>query len=154
MRLQKGLKLLLVIGLLVVLFLVNQIKSGMGLKSKAIVLFSKYRALLPYMVAQSKHESANYTSKVYLTDNNMFGIKWINSPSQKATKGLLSPEGNHYAHFASDTDSLVDLLRIFEVKKFPVSVESADQYAKELQSRGYFTDGLANYTNGLKRFLS
>jgi flagellum-specific peptidoglycan hydrolase FlgJ len=125
----------------------------MGIKARAIVLLSKYRALLPYIVAQAKHETNDFNSKVYLTDNNMFGIKWINSPSQKATKGLFSPEGNNYAHFANDTDSLADLLRIFEVKKMPLSVVDANEYAMRLQERGYFTDGLENYQRALNKWL-
>lgn len=153
MRLQKVLSVLLMIGLLIILLLAGQLKAGMGLKSKAFIWLSKYRALLPYIVAQAKHETGNFTSVLYLEDNNMFGMKNGSILSEWELPGRLSPDGGRYAKYASDLDSVKDLLQWFEWKKFPVSVAGVDQYASELKSRGYFGDTLANYTSGLKRFL-
>jgi flagellum-specific peptidoglycan hydrolase FlgJ len=154
MRLRKVLKLSLVIGLLIILFLTSQLKAGMGLKSKGLIWLSKYRALLPYIEAQAKHETGNFTSAVYRNNNNMFGMKNGSIMSAWEMVGTVAPDGGTYAKYACDLDSVKDLLQWFEWKKFPVSVASVEQYASELKSRGYYGDSLANYTNGLKRFLS
>lgn len=121
---------------------------------RGIILFSKYRALMPYILAQAKLETANFTSNVYLTDHNYFGIKYINGRrDQVATQGLKSSEGDHYAHFLTDSASVVDLLKIFEAKKFPVSVSSAAEYATELKNRNYFGGPLESYISILNKFL-
>lgn len=105
---------------------------------------------MPYVVAHAKLETADFTSKVYLTDNNMFGMKWTEGRrDQRATQGLLSPEGNHYAHYQNDLESLRDLLTWFEYKNFPVSVSGVEQYGYELNQRNYFTSGLQSYISNL-----
>lgn len=113
----------------------------MGLGNKVVVLVSKYRNLLPYVVAQAKLESANFTSKVYKADNNMFGMKFVGR--EGTTRGLQAPEfdnGNptYYAHYVNDAASLRDLLVWFELKKFPVQVAGTKEYSEELRKRGYF----------------
>ena len=154
MQLRKVFKRSLVVGLLIILLVMVNAKA-MGLKNRAIILLSKYRLLLPYIVAQAKHETGNFKSEVYLTDHNMFGMKFINGArGQVATSGLPSPEGDHYAHYASDTDSLNDLLLWFDYEKFPTSVTDAGQYATELKNRNYFTAGLSSYVKALLGWLS
>lgn len=149
---QKLFRWFLILGLLG-LVLIIAIKDK--LKFRMLILFSKYRNLLPFIIAQAKHETANFTSKVYAVDRNAFGIKFINSANQKnAVKGLLSPEGNNYARFNSETDSLIDLFRIFEIKKFPVNVGSASEYAAALKERGYFTGDLVVYQKALEKWVS
>lgn len=122
----------------------------MGIRNKFAIWRSKYRALLPYIVAQAKLESANFTSRVYMTDNNMFGMKVGSS----GTPGLKSPEGDFYEHYKNDGDSLQDLLGWLDKKNFPVRVSSSDEYAIELRKRGYFTATLQLYQDGLKRYLA
>ena len=122
----------------------------MGMRNKVIVLISKYRALLSYIVAHAKLESANFTSNVYKTDNNMFGMKVGSS----GKPGLMSPEGDHYRHYENDAESLRGLLEWFDYKKFPLAVASSDQYAQELKDRGYFTSGLTSYQQNLKYWLT
>ena len=127
----------------------------MGLVSKFFVLLSRYRSLLPYITAQAKLETGGFTSGVYSTDNNMFGMKWTQGRrGQVATKGLISPEGNYYAHYSSDVASLRDLLLWMDYAGFPVSVANSDQYAIELKNRGYFTAGLSLYQSNLKVWLN
>lgn len=146
--LRKVFELLLIVGLLIILLRVRRIEYFM------LLLFTKYRALFPYIYAHAQLESANFTSRVYQIDRNAFGIKFINSARQvNAVRGLMSPEGDNYARFNSELDSLRDLMRIFEVKKMPISVSSADEYGKALKDRGYFTSGLDSYVKNLKFWL-
>lgn len=122
----------------------------MNYQSKFRIWTSKYRALLPYIVAQAKLESGNFTSNVYRTDNNMFGMKVGSS----GTPGLKSPEGDHYEHYPHDAASLMDFLSWLEKKNFPLTVSSSDEYAIELRNRGYFTASLSLYQDGLKKWLA
>lgn len=159
MRFSRVVRLLLVFGLLVVLLMVaivtGKIRVAGGMVIRPIVLFSKYFRLMPYVLAQAKLETNNFKSRVYLTDHNYFGMKWTEGRrGQVATRGLLSPEGNHYARYATDSASVLDLLKWFEARKFPVSVNDAGEYARELKARGYFTSDLAGYERNLKFWLN
>lgn len=122
----------------------------MGLQSRFKIWASKHRALLPYIVAQAKLETNNFRSNVYMTDNNMFGMKVGSS----GTPGLMSPEGDRYEHYEHDTASLMDMLGWLERKNFPLSVSSADEYAIEMQKREFFTAGLSSYQENLKKWLA
>lgn len=152
MSLRKVWKLLPWIGLSGLLILIILIKNRMPKTViRAVALFSKYRELMPYMVAQAKLETANFTSRVYRENHNMFGMKWTDGRrGQNAKKGLLSPEGNYYAHYATDSASVFDLILWFEYKGFPVSVKDATEYARELKERNYFGADLEVYVRNLK----
>lgn len=155
MLFQKVLKPLSILGLVLVLLLMGKLKiAGMTMISRSVILLSKYRALMPYIVAQAKHESNNFRSNVYLKNHNMFGMKFIDGRrGQIATKGLLSPEGDHYAHFANDSAGIIDLLKLFDAKKFPLSVKDGSEYSSELKKRGYYGASLESYTSRLNYWL-
>ena len=125
----------------------------MGLKTKFVVLLSKYRALLPCIVAQAKHETGNFTSNVYLKDNNMFGMKLPEKRPTVATQGMKSPEGNYYAHYTSDAESLRDLFLWMDYVSFPVTVSGPDEYASRLKDKSYYGASLASYQSALKNWL-
>lgn len=110
---------------------------------------------MPYVYAQARHESNDFKSRVYLDNHNYFGMKWIDGRrGQVAKKGLLSPDGNFYAHYETDSSSILDLLKWFDYKNFPVSVKDANQYASELKNRNYYGDSVANYERALKFWIN
>lgn len=157
MRVQKPYKFLLIAGLLLALSALRT-KAGMGIMAKTFILLSRYRALLPYMVAQAKHETANFTSAVYRTENNMFGMKNGSVISPGESVGRVSPEGNTYAHYETDFNSLEDLVRWFDLKGMPLNVDDAEGYAKAVTDRGYLGYNpsplaVINYAKGIKRWL-
>lgn len=155
MRLVKVLKYVWIVGLLIVLLVTFQIKiPGMSLKSKGIILLSKYRALFPYIVAQAKVETGNFTSNVFLKNKNYFGMKLPKVRPTLAQPGLMSPEGNNYAAYGSESDSVVDLLMWFDYTKFPIAVESVEEYSKELKNRAYYGVAESSYTKNLKYWLT
>lgn len=115
--------------------------------------------LAKLITAQSQFESGNYKSRVFLTDNNAFGYKYV---GQKiASKGLPSPksEGDNYAHYASVKDSAIELSnwvkRRVKEKKFPAlnKITTAEQYSGLLKASGYYTSAESNYTKGLKYYF-
>lgn len=151
MRSAKVLKWLMIIGLIIILSLT---KLGQMAMVRAIILFSKYRLLMPYILAQAKLETDNFTSKVYMADHNYFGMKFIDGRrGQVATQGLKSPEGDYYARYLTDSASVLDLLKWFEYVGFPVAVSSANEYAVELKKRSYFGGALENYIVILNKYL-
>jgi hypothetical protein len=60
------------------------------------------------VVSQSKHETANYTSNIFLHCNNCFGYKWV-SQSYSTGPCLSSPEGDYYAAYNSIIDSAKEI---------------------------------------------
>lgn len=143
------------LGLLVVVLIKTKLMPKVVIR--AVTLFNKYRALFPYIEAQAKHETDNYSSPVYKADHNFFGMAWTNGKrGQVATKGSPFPksEGEYfYAHFSTDASSVVDLLKWFEYKNFPVKVGSAAEYVRELKKHGYFTADETAYLNRINYWL-
>jgi uncharacterized FlgJ-related protein len=121
--------------------------------NRDIIAHSEYSNLTDYVIAQAKHETANFTSKVYQLNNNAFGMKNGSFLIEGESKGTTSPEGNTYAKYVNDTVSFKDMLRWLRWSKMPLKVESVEQYAKELKARKYYGDTVANYTKGLKKWL-
>jgi hypothetical protein len=128
--------------------------------------FNPYSAKL--IVAQARFESANYTSNVFLKNNNTSGIKYIGQPN--ATQGTLSPEGNYYAKFNSIEDAINDkIIRLYNITMSGVTPQQlkdstdADDFARLLKKRRYYGDGvygtpeaekeISNYASGLKARL-
>jgi len=129
-------------------------KANLKSANKAIVLNSEFANYADFVVAQAKHESANFTSNVYKANNNPFGMK---VPSQRkflGTRGTPANDGGYYARYESDSVAFEDLLLWMRARKFPTNLETVEDYAEALKARGYFGDTLYNYTNALKRWLN
>ena len=110
------------------------------------------------IAAQARFESADYTSNVFKTDNNTSGIKYI--AQANATKGLLSPEGNYYAHFDTIQDCINDkIVRLYNIKMGGVTPEQlkdstdATEFANLLKERGYYGSSASEYASGLRAKL-
>lgn len=151
MRFPRGLKLLLISGLLIALVRSLRKKAKFGLLGRAYVLFSAYRKLLPYIIAQAKVETGNFSSNVYQVDNNLFGMKVNSRPFE--TPGLMSPEGNRYAHYTSDLYSIVDFVAWLGQTRFPTQVSGVEQYAIEMKQRGYYGPSAFLYQQNLELWL-
>lgn len=99
------------------------------------------------IVAQSKHESGNYTSPVFASCNNSFGY---------TTTGSNSCDGHgDYKLYNSIEDSTHDvtgwIYRRLNEGNFPALATITDptQYATLLHDNGYYTDSIYNYAKGL-----
>lgn len=114
------------------------------------------KSLALLIVAQSKHESGNYTSNVFKTCNNLFGYKWVGQKG--ASQGIKSTEGDFYARYASVEDSVRELTnwikRRLKEKKFPAldTITNAVQYATALKACGYYGDSPSHYVAGLNHY--
>lgn len=109
---------------------------------------------MPYIVAQAKLESGNFTSRVFKLNNNYFGMKMPKvRPTTASSPGLLSPEGNNYAYYNSESDSVADLLLWMDYTKFPTRVANAMDYTRELKSRKYFGASEIVYAKNIEYWL-
>jgi flagellum-specific peptidoglycan hydrolase FlgJ len=109
------------------------------------------------LVDQARHESEDFTSHVFLANNNAFGLK---VPSVRKSPYILkagtaapSNEGSTpYAAYASLQDCVMDLLNWLEYNHVNWNeVADTDSYAAWIKSKGYYGDTESNYAAALNR---
>jgi hypothetical protein len=110
------------------------------------------------VVAQARFESSDYTSRVFLTNTNTSGMKFIGQPL--ATRGTLAPynersstcqrssvcvNSDHYAKFSSVQDSAKDKIERLFTKTMggvvPSQIKSAqtpEEFADLMKRRSYY----------------
>ncbi len=115
-------------------------------------------ALANFIVAQARHETADFTSRVFKDCNNLFGYKHVGQ-DLSIRPCLSAPEGGYYASYRSISDSVHELTAWIKRRqaenKFPgdlSGITTATQYAQYLKAGGFYGDTVTNYTNGLVRF--
>ena len=98
------------------------------------------------ITGQSGHETNGWTSNVWISDNNGFGMGYDGT-------------GNYWA-FNSVEDSVSALLGWIGGKQsagtFPdlSTITDETQYATLLKSNGYYTDSVSNYAAGIQRWFN
>jgi hypothetical protein len=108
-------------------------------------------ALALLIVAQSKHETNNYTSAVFLDCNNAFGYGSTSNPCQ------YHEQYQGYNNIVESTHELTAWIkRRLAEGNFPAlqTITTPEQYAQLLNDNGYYTDTVANYAAGLARWFS
>ena len=117
--------------------------------------------LATLMVAQSRHETGNYTSKFFKDYHNCFGYskvlgaKWqlhIGTPNADNAKPIAA-----YSKIENSVHELTDwIYRRQREKKFPKdlnTIKSPLEYVTLLKNCGYFGDTLSNYLFGVVHFV-
>lgn len=133
----------------------NQARRGSPVNPQGLPV-----ALSNLVTAQARHESANFTSPLFLSDNNAFGYDYTGNANQVGPS-LRSHGGNYYAKYSSlenSVDEIVDwIYRRAREGKFPANlatIQSPNDYATLLKNSKYFEDDVTNYQNGLTRWLT
>lgn len=117
--------------------------------------FPNADSLAKLIVAQSQHETANYTSHVFKANNNAFGYKRYAGSAYQLGSGLASPEGDSYARYASVEDSTKEIAAWLGRRKTAfVGVSSVEQYVSAMKKAGYFGDTESNYLAGVKKYFA
>lgn len=106
---------------------------------------TKYQSMKPLIEAQAKHETGKYTSRAFIENNNLFGMK----NAYKRQQLGINKRGDQYRLYSDPTESVKDLLLYFDYVNFPVVTDAAT-YAKELKNRSYYEDSIRNYYEGLR----
>jgi hypothetical protein len=98
-----------------------------------------------YITAQAAHETANFTSQVFLQNNNLFGYKYA---GQKAAQG----EKNGYALYDNIGQSIADYTRYYFLRGYPKVFNSITDFVTTLKRNGYFEAPLQEYISAVKNF--
>lgn len=107
-----------------------------------------------YWVAVSDHETGKWSSDLYTKYHNLFGMK---QPLKRATlsKGptKITENGNPFASFDSDSDSVKDLVLYMKEFHYPMDFSSVDALISFMKSKGYFSDTVERYLKSVKARL-
>lgn len=93
------------------------------------------------ITAQSGHETAGWTSHIWLQNNNGFGYGYQG--------------GGNYEYYPAIQDSIDDLVGWLD--RHALGYENftdPDQYAQALKNAGYYTDMETNYAAGISRWFN
>lgn len=111
-------------------------------------LFTRYRKLRPFILAQKDFESNAGQSSLSRRAFNYFGMR---VPSKRFS--WRTGETNNYSKYLFPVFSLIDLFTYFNYVDFPTDISNVNEYAYELKRRGYFTANLWTYQQGLQQYL-
>jgi hypothetical protein len=96
-----------------------------------------------YAISVMLLESNWMTSNLANVDNNYSGIKFVSAELQRATPGIMSPEGNRYAHYNTFKDWARDFLRVLSLNRGgmgrPIDARNAAEFIDRMRANGYFT---------------
>jgi hypothetical protein len=112
------------------------------------------------LVAQSKHETGDYTSNAFLKDNNAFGYSYVPGGVWQIGPGIIADNGAAVARYATIEDSTSEMVdwiyRRIAKGVFPANlndIQTPVQYAHLLKAAGYYGDTFENYVEGLRRWF-
>jgi hypothetical protein len=109
-----------------------------------------------WILAQAKHETANFTSNVYKQTNNLFGMKRASKRPQLGTDSLITEgnDGNPFRQYKSPGESVRDYVLYLRHFKVSTGYSRVDQFLTRLYRQGYWESSYKPYLEGVKRFLS
>jgi len=145
------------VGLLILLhrFLITSRRKEKPLKAISRIL--KAQGLEPSMIrllqAQAIHETGNFTSRLFLEQNNVFGMK---VPSIRKTLNiapLTGGMGTGFSIFLGIDDSVKDMLLYLDHFNIPLDLADPFLYAQILKDKNYYEDPVEVYFKGLANGL-
>lgn len=98
------------------------------------------------IVAHAMHESGVFSSRVFIENNNAFGMHY---PEKRETTAITQDEKN-FAVFNSVADSIDDLKLWFDFNNEVMEFEKPAAYAAKIREYGYYTDSYVNYAASMK----
>jgi uncharacterized FlgJ-related protein len=101
------------------------------------------------IVAQAAHETGNFTSPVFLTNRNPFGMK---EPKVRPTTAK-GTRLNH-AYYNSLEDAVKDFRLWWQYNRMLAYYGGVEVYANVLKSKGYYEAGIAEYIRGMSYFYN
>ena len=107
--------------------------------------------LIAWWTAIAKHETANFTSRVFRDSNNLFSMK-LAGKNTTAIGAL--PYGERQAIFRSVTDSAKDQI-LFMTRRwnYPKDFASLEQLISYMKARNYFEQNEADYLAAVKQWM-
>jgi hypothetical protein len=100
-----------------------------------------------FITAQAAHESNNFTSEVFLKNNNPFGMR---VPEVRITTAKTENLG--YAVYDNLQDAAKDYWYYYLYNKFPFVWNDVTTFVEALKAHSYFEGPLNQYIIGVKHF--
>lgn len=116
-------------------------------------------AVARIIAAQARHETGNYTSRVFKADNNAFGYKFVGqSNAVPGTKAPANEGPTPYARYKSVQDSVIEMVnwlkrRQREGKLKIAELTTPEKYAAALKQSGYYGAPESLYATAVARHL-
>lgn len=118
--------------------------------------------LSQFIVAQSKHETGNYSSRFFTIGHNAFGYSFVpGSKWQLSTPGPMADNNAAIAQYASLQNSVHEITDWIKRRqrdgKFPVNlktIQTPEQYAFLLKSAGYYGASYSSYADRLRYWFT
>jgi hypothetical protein len=108
--------------------------------------------LSKFATAQAAHETGGFTSAIFKSNNNCFGMKYAHQVNAQGEK-------NGYADYKGIENSVADLVAWITRHRLTISVipfnspiTTIEQYVSFLKSNGYFEAKESEYLRGCKYF--
>lgn len=119
----------------------NIASSTQAQRIREVIDQSRYKKLLPYIIAQAKAETGNFTSTLYNGFHNLFGMK---NAVIRPQLGVSIPS-SEFRRFSSDDESIRDFVLYLDFVGFPSDVANLNEYVRELKNRSYFEEPFTYY---------
>lgn len=108
--------------------------------------------LAMFAAAQSAHETNGYTSKIFKSNNNAFGMKFAGQSTAIGTK-------NGYANYLNLEESVADFCVWWmkhrnKLLSLPLFVNDLEGYVRFLKNQDYFEADESEYLKGCKYFYN
>lgn len=99
------------------------------------------------IVAQAAHETGNFSSPIFLYQNNPFGMKL---PETRRTTALREERG--HAVFESIASAAEDYRLYYLARKYPIYWKDTDTFVEALKRNAYFEGDLEVYKKAVRTF--
>jgi len=103
--------------------------------------------LAKLITAQAAFETGNFTSPIYLFQNNPWGMKYPKSRDTTATA-----EARGHAVYSTLESAVQDYWLYYTYFKYPWTWQSVDDFVTALKEKKYFESPLDNYIKGVKKY--
>ena len=100
-----------------------------------------------FIYAVAKHETGNFTSNVFKSFNNAFGMR----PAKKRFRYYTGISQSNYTIYNSIEDSVMDFVDWFQSKQLNVPREAWGG-VQLMKKHGYFEDSFDNYFNAVNKY--
>lgn len=99
------------------------------------------------IVAQAAHETGNFSSPIFLLNNNPFGMKL---PVQRRTTA--TGEARGHAVYDSLDDAVEDYGLYYKARKYPLAWTDTDTFVEALKRNNYFENDIETYKTAVRKF--
>jgi hypothetical protein len=105
------------------------------------------------LVAQSKHESANYRNNLAKKHNNIFARHYHKADTFALGAGGQAEGHSRFARYKSIEYATLSQYYYLKRKNYSFEWNTPKEFAIELKKKKYYEDDIYNYTNALTKHL-